>query len=161
MMSAKLIFNPRNAQKTAKSIRRVKIVVGVLKGAMRDVDNGETEKSVPVAPYAAMNEFGTEHIPPRPFLRNSIDAHGDEWRQLIAAGIRARGVGRVESVLQDVGHALVADVQQTIRDGHFTELAEKTKKAKKRKGRPEPSAPLIDTASLIKSIAFEVRHESS
>lgn len=132
------------------------LTIGVHKGATNDVDDGDTKKSVPIAPYAAANEFGTSHIPARPFLRNTMNEYGKRWQQYLATQIPRRD-GDIKKALKDVGNVARGDVQATIRAGDFAPLSPKTIANKTRKGRPRPDAILIDTGSLIKSIAYKVK----
>lgn len=130
---------------------RAEVVAGVLGGATND-ETGEK-----VAGYARMLEYGTARMPARPFLRQTATENKDEWRKQIRNGLKARGFDQAEEVLGAVGRLMRADIVATIRRGDFEPLAESTVKAKKRKGRAEPTAPLIDTTSLIRSIGSEVR----
>ncbi len=158
----KLTFSVRKtgnglAALKAKLDGKTTLVAGVLKGSTADVDDGKIHKTVPVAPYAAANEFGTEKIPPRPFLRTTFAAKEQEWRKAVFLALQRRGVDHPEMALRDVGGLVRGDIVATIRTGHFTPLSPKTIEAKRRKGRPEPETPLIDTGSLIRSVAYEVR----
>lgn len=130
---------------------RAEVVAGVLSGATND-ESGEK-----VAGYARMIEYGTARMPARPFLRQTASESEDEWRKQIRHGLKARGLDHAEEVLGAVGRLMRSDIMATIRRGDFEPLAESTVKAKKRKGRAEPTAPLIDTTSLIRSIGSEVR----
>lgn len=126
-------------------------VAGVLRGAQ----NNETGK--PVAEYARFLEYGTTKMPPRPFMRDTVAGHAEEWKAQLVQGIAARGTQSAREVLETVGRMMRADIVSTIRDGQFEPLADSTVRQKERRGRPEPGAPLIDTTSLIKSIGSEVR----
>lgn len=132
------------------------LTIGVHKGATNDVDDGNTKKSIPIAPYAAANEYGTSRIPARPFLRNTMKEHGERWRQYLAVQIPRRD-GDIKKALKDVGNVARGDVQATISAGDFEPLSPKTVANKMRKGRPRPEAILIDTGSLIKAIAYKVK----
>ena len=132
------------------------LTIGVHEEATADVDDGNTKKSVKVAPYAAANEFGTERIPSRPFLKNTMKEHSKDWERLLIAELKNRGNG-LQTALNAVGNAATGDVKATITEGNFTALKPQTIKNKERKGRPKPSAILIDTGSLIKSIVYKVK----
>lgn len=141
------------------SYSKARLVVGVLKGATADVDDGKIQKRIPVAPYAAVHEYGAKNVPQRSFLRSTMMAKESEWRKAIYYALQRRGADHPAEALRDVGNLVRGDVVATIRRGDFAPLSPKTVKAKERKGRPEPSAPLIDTGSLIRSIGFEVRNK--
>ena len=59
-----------------KALGGAEISVGVLRNAGKEKDGTDL---VDVAVY---NEYGTRHIPPRPFLRIATDEHGGEWQDL-------------------------------------------------------------------------------
>ncbi len=138
---------------------KARLIVGVLGGATADVDDGKIQKTIPVAPYAAVHEFGAKNVPQRSFLRSTMMAQEGAWRKAIYFALRRRGVDHPAEALRDAGNLVRGDVVATIRRGDFAPLSPKTVKAKERKGRPEPAAPLIDTGSLIRSIGFEVRNK--
>lgn len=131
------------------------LTIGVHEGATADVDDGNIKKSVPVAPYAAANEFGTPRIPQRPFLQNTMNAKAKAWNKFLASQLKQRKMN-IRASLNALGYVAVGDVRATIKEGNFEPLKQKTIEAKERKGRPEPKAILIDTGSLMKSIEHQV-----
>ena len=135
---------------------RATVAIGILRGATQDVDDGNLDSAKLIAPYAAAQEFGTKHIPPRPFLRNTYAYRKDEWVKIMGT-MYASGVRDPRAILRTVGEVAKGEVKETIRAGNFTPLSPKTIKAKERRGRPEPDKPLIDTASMINAIGYEVR----
>lgn len=129
------------------------LVAGVLKGATNN-EEGSGEKSV--AKYAMYQEYGTSTTPARPFLRNAIEKNQDEWIRQIARGIKAGHP--VRQVLETVRNVVRADIVNSIKSsGDYAPLAPSTVKAKERKGRAQPNSPLIDSATLIRSIQTEIR----
>ena len=132
------------------------LTIGVHEGATADVDDGNIKRSVPIAPYAAANEFGTTKIPKRPFLENTMKRYGKAWEKFLVAQLQRRN-NDVKGALNAVGNAAVRDVIATIKEGNFEPLKPRTIEAKRRKGRTEPEAILQDTESLIKSIAHKVK----
>lgn len=132
------------------------LTIGVHEGATADVDDGNLKRSVPIAPYAAANEFGTTKIPKRPFLENTMNANSKAWDRYLAKELKRRKMD-IQGALSALGNVAVGDVRATIKEGNFAPLKQKTIEAKERKGRPEPKAILIDTGSLIKSIAYKVK----
>ena len=151
-MSVK-VSQSKGLEKLKQKVKGLKFraVAGVLSGAT-NVETGEK-----VAKYAAFMEYGTESAPARPFLRQTSKAHEGEWKEQIATGIKHGGIENAEKVMGAVGRLMRANIVQTIRNGSFKALASSTVKSKRRKKRAEPASPLIDTTSLIKSIASEVR----
>lgn len=131
------------------------LTIGVHEGATADVDDGNIKRSVPIAPYAAANEFGTTKIPKRPFLENTMNANAKAWDRYLSKELKRRKMD-IQGALNALGYVAVGDVRATIKEGNFKPLKQKTIEAKERKGRPEPKAILIDTGSLMKSIGHQV-----
>ena len=142
-------------KRLAQSARqgRLEVVAGVLGGAT----NAETGK--PIALYAKVMEYGSATVPARPFMRETVAEHEREWKEQLAQGIKARGLANAKPVLGVVGRLMVADIVETIRKGKFKSLKPRTIARKRFKGRPEPELPLVDTTSMIKAIASEVRNK--
>lgn len=124
------------------------LVAGVLKGATN-------EKGDSVAYYAMVNEYGTEEIPARPFMRNTVNEHSAEWKALLKQGISA-GV-TPEEALEKIRNVVRADIIATIKSGNFTPNAPATVARKKRQGLEHSDKPLIETTALIRSINTEIR----
>lgn len=79
--------------------------------------NATTKDGKLIAEYAAYNEYGTEHIPPRPFMRNTIKEHKAEWQQTFGNWMRGRDPQdplAVERALYVVGDQAKGHVQETI-----------------------------------------------
>lgn len=148
------VKNSGNGLKTLKQHAKGASLVAVA-GVFKNAENSETGESV--AKYAKVMEYGSPTVPPRPFMRQTVKAHDDEWKAQLREGLRARGFDKAREVLVAVGRLMRGDIIATIRGGSFKRLAPATIRAKERKGRPEPATPLIDTTSLIKSISSEVR----
>ena len=138
--------------------KKAKIAVGIFAGARRNVGNGESGQGEPIAPYAAAQEFGTKHIPPRPFLRNTVATCKGKWLVAIAGIAQRRGTSDLKTILNDIGDPMVRDVQHTMNQSvGIAPVTPKTVAAKERKGRPKPAHPLIDTEQLVHAIGFQVR----
>lgn len=130
-----------------KSLNNATVVVGVLKNAGKEADGTDL---VDVAVY---NEYGTKHIPPRPFLRIATDEHGEDWQDLAeqCVGKIIDGVLDKDRALQIIGLQAQKDVQATIKDS--SNFAPNSQKTVDRKG---SSKPLIDTGRLRQSIRYRV-----
>lgn len=131
------------------------LVAGVLGGATNS-DGDE------VAKYALINEFGSDKIPARPFMRNAVRNNQKKWEsqilQAFAAGLNT------EQALNAVRNIVRADIIKSIQAStSFKELAPSTIKRKKsmaKKGKMNEQyaeTPLIESTALIRSIASEVR----
>ena len=113
-------------------------------------------KSIPK--YAIYNEVGTAHIPPRPFMRDTVNNKQGDWKAFLESHVDYNNIQRDKcvSVMGVLGEVMVADIKQTIQKGDFTPNAPATIKAKRRRGKSEPDHPLIDTGQMLESIISEV-----
>jgi len=120
------------------------VSIGFMEGATYPDGTG-------VADVAFFNEFGvpTKNQPPRPFFRNMISEHQDEWPEQMAA--QARGTNYDgPRVLGLMGELIKGELQQSINDLDSPALAPSTIA---RKGFPKP---LVDTGHMLNSITYEV-----
>lgn len=108
-----------------------------------------------LAIIAASQEFGTDTIPERSFLRATLDEQDAAYREATADAIRGvlDGKRSAKVALERLGLRVVRDVQGRIRAGIDPALAPSTI-AKK-----GSSKPLIDTGRLLRSITYQVRRE--
>lgn len=120
-------------------------------------DAGESEDGTPLAQVAAANEFGTDRIPERSFLRSTVDAqqgaYEDLLEQVVTEAVDGGGLPALDRGLDRIGLTAVADVQRTMRDLKDPPNAPSTVA---RKGSDNP---LIDTGRLRQSISHEVKRE--
>jgi HK97 gp10 family phage protein len=113
-------------------------------------------KSIPE--YAAYNEFGTSRIPARPFMRNTMNEHQNEWCETLAGALKGKiQHDNAKKAMGLVGEQMKAHIQQTIQKGSFAPNAPRTVANKRAKGKVEPDHPLIDTGQMIASIISEVK----
>lgn len=103
----------------------------------------------PVAAVAYWNEFGTDRMPPRPFMRQTIAKNQDQWPKLLAACLKQSG-GDLEKALDMTAERIVAQIQEEIRTLQSPPLAPSTVKAK------GFDKPLIDTGHMLNSVGYEV-----
>jgi HK97 gp10 family phage protein len=105
-----------------------------------------------MAQIAAMNEFGTSHIPARPFMRTSFD----ENRQRIANAISneydkiVEGTSTVKRSLNLIGLEMTRLIQMKIRAIYYPPNSPATVRAK------GSSKPLIDFGQMIQSVRHKV-----
>lgn len=136
--------------------QKVQVRAGVMEGAKTDA--GER-----VAEYAAYNEYGTSRIPPRPFMRKTLERERENWIQGVGA-LLGNGMSPGEA-LEETGKRMAEDIQKTIdaaiRNG-IDDNADSTKLKKTKKvtggkpGEKHTPGPLVDTAALLKSITHQV-----
>ncbi|EGO8042897.1 TPA: hypothetical protein J1015_000289 [Escherichia coli] len=126
-----------------KQFSNIQLKVGFLEGATYG-------GVIPVPMVAATNEFGNpaHNQPPRPFFRNAIAEHEEEWKEQAALLIE-RG-DDIEEVFSMLGTIITADIQQSIRSLDSPPLSPVTIA---RKGFDNP---LIDTKNMLDSVSYEV-----
>lgn len=116
--------------------------VGFLEGA-----TAPDGQSIPLR--AALNEFGHDNAPPRPFFRNMIAAKAKEWPEGIAYQLKATNYD-VDRTLRITGVAIAGQLQQSILDLWEPALSPVTIA---KKGFDKP---LIEHGDMINAVAFEV-----
>lgn len=132
------------------------LVAGVLNGATRRPDANVNER-VPIAPYAAVQEFGSKHVPARAPFRRTFFKQKDNWARGVYEIASRRPNWTAESILKGMLHRVPADIQDTIENDEFKPLAPATIRFKKRMGYAQPEKPMIATGSFVQSISAEVR----
>lgn len=131
-------------------LERLAKKVEVRAGVMEDATTDAHER---VAPYAAYNEFGTSRVPPRPFMRKTLERERENWIRNVGDAL-ANGLSP-EETLKLVGTRMAEDIQKTIRSNMAPANAPSTIR---RKNRAEAgrAGTLVDTGALAKSITHEV-----
>lgn len=133
-------------QKELKYLQTHAVKVGVL-------GNGSAN-GVSVQDYAIFNEYGTSHIPKRPFFRLSVGTKKaqNEIKEYLNTQIENIISGELtgQGAYDNLGTFVVQKIKKTIMSGNF---APNDAKTIKRKG---SSTPLIDTHSLYNSISYEI-----
>ena len=104
----------------------------------------------PVAMVAALNEFGHEDVPPRPFFRGMIQDKSPEWPEAVGDLLIANGYDG-QRTLEQTGAAIKGQLQEAITVYVGPGLAESTIE---RKGHDKE---LIDTGTLLRSVDYAVR----
>lgn len=124
--------------------RSMVLKVGFLSGATYP-------DGTPVPLVAAANEFGnpSNNQPPRPFFRNAIANHENEWSE-VAGKLAEGGQVDTETLLGLLGEKIKSDIQEEIRTLLEPPLSPATIK---RKGF---SKPLIDTSHMLNSVDYEI-----
>ncbi len=120
---------------------------GILKNA------GKGKRGIPIALYAFFNEYGTKHIPSRPFVRIASDENRKTW-----GNIAADGVGKIidrqikwRKCCDMVGKRMKEDIKKVI--GDKSKLAPNAESTIRRKGHDKP---LIDTGLMKSKVNFRV-----
>lgn len=105
-----------------------------------------------VAQVAAWNEFGTTHIPSRPFFRQTIAQNKSQWAKHAASVLKAHHYD-VPLALGLMGEVVKGQLIDTIQNFNQPPNAASTV-AKKGFNKP-----LIDTGTLWRSIDYQVVDE--
>ncbi|CAB5223278.1 Bacteriophage HK97-gp10, putative tail-component [uncultured Caudovirales phage] len=110
-----------------------------------------------VAAYATYNEFGTESIPQRSFLRSTYDENIAKWQGYFQKALARVLAGSMQAsvVLPRIGLDAQAAVRRKIASNIQPANAPATIK-KKGGGK----TTLYDTGTLTRAITYEVRNES-
>jgi len=96
---------------------------------------------VSLANIAIWNEFGTNRIPPQPFLRNAQKKANSRARNIVKN--RLDEGTNVKELCTELAVMMTDEIKKSIRTGEWKPNAQSTKKRK------HGSKPLIDTGQLI------------
>jgi hypothetical protein len=113
---------------------------------------GVEDNGADIAEIAAYNELGTVHIPARPFLRDSVDAHVEDIRNFLYECLQliVNGQATAQDILYRIGMFQKGLVQQEIVQGDF----EPNKPATiEKKG---SDVPLVDTGTMGESVNYVI-----
>lgn len=106
----------------------------------------------PVPLVAALNNFGTENSPPRPFFTHMVETKKQGWGVAIGKIAVATDYD-IDKTLGQMGEGIKDQLQGAIREFSSPGLADSTI-AKKGFNKP-----LIDSAVMLNSAAYEVKEE--
>ncbi|KYM50721.1 hypothetical protein A2U11_08420 [Fusobacterium necrophorum subsp. funduliforme] len=137
------------------SKHRVEIGILAIDRERKGKDNKAT-----ILEYAIWNEYGTKHIPPRPFMQHAIDSNQDMIKKLIN--------GKLQEVLAGsiTGRVALMQIGETIRGMIIASIASasswakpnktSTLKQKLKNEQENNDKPLIDNRFLIKAIRWQL-----
>ena len=142
---------------------KVKKLMSVLeksKGAYVTIGIHEGAGSYPdgksVVQVALWNEFGTEHIPSRPFFRSSIDGNEaliNKWREEMIENIVSKG-WPVKKCLEAIGLRVQILIQNKIKSNMPPPNAPRTIAQKQKDG--VAAETLIHSGLMLRSVTFKV-----
>lgn len=144
---AKRIFSVRDSDPGFRKFRRQ------LKGGPDAVNIGLFgEQGSDLVIYAASNEFGTEKVPERSFLRSTVDEKKQTFKKFIDRNKNAIVIGPRQRrvVLERLGLLAEKEIVKKISRGPFVPNAPSTI------ARKRSSKPLIDTGRMRQSIISKV-----
>lgn len=152
----------RFLNKVSSKINNKKLYVGFIKTAT--YPNGTTVPEV-----AAFNEFGTSTQPPRPFFRQMIARHKDDWPAYAANNLKNNNYD-VDRTYKQMGLLISGQLKESINTFSGAPLSPYTiaKKGGPKKAylkliglshwMPAGSAKqLVETGKMLDSIDFEVK----
>ena len=139
-----------------EDIEKLEAVAGFQSGKAtakkRKSDGTIEDTSADLCEVAAYNEFGTERIPPRPFMRRAIDDHKTEIKAFVEEAFATTMTSANSRQLYNmIGTTLKGFIQWEIKTGNFVPNARSTILKKL------SSKPLIDTGHMRQSVMYEVR----
>ena len=135
---------------------RIMAAIPELRGASVDVgiqeDAGVGDDGTTVAAYAFFNEFGTEHVPARPFMRGAADEQKGRWYSFVERNLNLVIQGKLglTPALNMIGERAADDTRQYAVKLSVPENADSTIDQK------GSSNPLVDTGRMVQSIRHAV-----
>lgn len=143
----------RNVRLTDHGWSRIRKAARMLDGAAVKVGISASTAGTEVVERAIHNEYGTEHIPARPFMRHTADRHEAEIRKVarVAAAGLLSGRLTVRGVLDTVGVRYQTWMKQVVRTSKSWAAPNAPATLDQKKG----DIPLIDTGDLEKFIQYE------
>ena len=127
----------------------LEVAVGILEGEKNPEDGAS------IAEYATYNEFGTEHIPSRPFMAMSFEENVAEiGKDFDQQGWRMeQGKITARQALTVIGMKHAARIQNVITGRNITpKLADSTIAAKK-----GSTKTLVDTGAMTNAVQISIR----
>lgn len=123
------------------------------------------ESGVPVAYVATIHEFGAAKsgIPPRPFMRPTIEREENNWRRFIAqeAPKILEGTQTVEGLFEAMGLNISGEIARSISEVTEPALLAATILAKKRKMADTGTTgsldkPLVESGLMLDTVSYTV-----
>jgi len=143
----KIIHKGNYGKQIRKLLKNMEVIAGLPKGSGSYPD-GKT-----VIEVGATNEFGTENIPARSFIRTPIQNSKKDIFKLVA--IQSKKMYELKSTpdasLELVGTLMENKMKESFVDNDWQENSQSTIKKK------GSSTPLIDSGQLRQAITHEVR----
>ena len=135
-----------------------RVAIGIPGDSMHSAEKGEAPISNAVMGYRFEHGDPETNLPARPHLVPGVETIREEAAERLLKAAKAAFMGDLdapEKALHAIGLRGVAAVQQQITDGAFAPLAERTIKARLRRGRTG-TKPLIDTGAYRRSFTYVV-----
>lgn len=145
----KVKINNKGLEKELELINKIgkaRVKVGVQADAGVHSESGENLVDIGI-----WNEYGTAHIPSRPFIRQTFEDNQQAAAQYLGRVVSsvAKGADLVQE-LSKLGQWYQDKQKNTLKSYPWTPNAPSTRKRKK------SSKPLVDTSQLVNSIRYKV-----
>ncbi|MEX4134102.1 hypothetical protein MY888_00160 [Haemophilus influenzae] len=145
----KVKINNKGLEKELELINKIgkaRVKVGVQADAGVHSESGENLVDIGI-----WNEYGTAHIPSRPFIRQTFEDNQQAVAQYLGRVVEnvAKG-GDLVQELSKLGQWYQDKQKKTLTSYPWTPNAPSTRKRKK------SSKPLVDTSQLVNSIRYKV-----
>ena len=151
----------RRFMKELEELAKLEVRVGYQHGKKKHKPSSPEGKEVDMCDIAAWNELGTETIPSRPFLRDSVDKRKSELSAVKQRQFKRLVNGETaKAVLKEIGEYQVRAVRKEITDGDFVPNAESTIRKKSKRGK-RGDHPLIDTGQMRASVHYWIAKKGS
>ena len=136
-----------------------RVLIGIPAESMHPGEKGEEPINNAVLGY--LFEYGApeRNLPARPHLIPGVEAIRDAAVRVLEGGLQAALKGDLsapERALHKVGLMGQTSVQRIIADGNLAPLAERTIKARLRRGR-KGTKPLYDTGAYLRSFTYTIQ----
>ena len=131
-------------------LKELEVRVGFQRGKSQEEDGTD------MCDVAAFNELGTDHIPARPFIRQSVDDNESKINSFLKEEVKDFAQGKsAKQILKEIGNFQKDLMQDKITSGSFAPNAESTIKKK------GSSKPLVDTGRMRKSVNYVIQKKGS
>ena len=131
-------------------LKELEVRVGFQRGDAQEEDGTD------MCDVAAYNELGTDHIPARPFIRQSVDDNESKIKSFLKGEVKDFAQGKsAEQILKEIGIFQKDLMQDKITSGSFAPNAESTIKKK------GSSKPLVDTGRMRQSVNYAIQKKGS
>ena len=114
-------------------------------------DGSGYEDGMSYSEVARIQEYGTDTIPARPFMRINTQKNHEKWKDTLVSGIKWYKFN-ARAAVEDVGKMMVTDMQDVIRSNIPPPNAPSTLKKKKSRS----TQTLIDTGELLHAVKYRV-----
>ena len=151
--------------------KQLEVALKNLKGKVGKVgwfEKSKYENGISVAQVATIQEYGypPKNIPPRPFMRPTIENKRVEWQKVAESGAKAilKGNQTLYNVMEGIGLKAAGDIRKTISQIWSPPLSPRTIAARLRKRKNKKitgnlTKPLIDTGIMLGTLTNTVEDE--